>query len=879
MDLFKDKYIESPESLKILNFQIPKHTYYSKYKEQLEKISKENRPQSKILNYLRQDCELSNEESRLILKVFKKERPKVPKNKIKGLDKYPGKSFEDRVWRLFYNMGADFLNTNEKDFEFDLSQYESLLPDKAQIDVLGIFQNKFILLAECATTDKKNLSGRTIDHKTDKIKGYKSAVKKRIKKIFFKQDLVPIFILATENYVWSAKYKSQLLKNDLIILSDIELKYLEDCFTASESSFFVFNQFLGFFKSNSSYYEDIKVTALKTSPGQSLSNSDVFTFSIKPLEMMRISAVAHRKAKNIYESDGLRKGHYQRILEKGRLKSIGKYLDENQASFKNNLLVSFRGKKNNILFNKGRKGQGRGGELTIKARPGSFHVIDGQHRLYAYSAVNDDELAKNHELIVTAFTNLTEAEEAQLFIDVNSKQKAVKKDLIREVRELKGFASSGKERIENMASKITATLREVDRSPFFHPNSIRQTEPVGEAKLLTPLYLQNSIMETSLIHKTNDFKKGFCALSQETDEEDNYYETIKNCEDILIQLFEGVKEATRGEWVATTGRLNTSGGPVYNAFIGGLILLLGRILEHASFNHESHTPFNLKKIDPYLDHLFSSLRKMNSYQKKLFYADRSKFRTETGRRYVRALLIKEFFDEQYPGILKDDDNTYLKRTEEYSITIDKYNELLGTKEELEKRILEYEEAIKKDMDSSSPESKNHQAQRFEKYFRAIIHRYLEKKRGKRYWDTLVKTQGSNESKRVLRVVRSSEDETFQDKDLNNYIYRISNCNFPELIDLLKSLLNDSKGEDEEEIISIFAIENYEKHIQGRKTPKEKIFDWMEFLNKLRRFNDSGHSGLDIDIDPSDTDTANKKFDYYNNSIKEKIKLIKKLDLS
>ena len=302
-------------------------------------------------------------------------------------------------------------------------------------------------------------------------------------------------------------------------------------------------------------------------------------------------------------------------------------------------------------------------------------------------------------------------------------------------------------------------------------------------------------------------------------------------------------------------------------------------MEHASFNHESHNPFNLKKIDPYLDHLFSSLRKMNSYQKKLFYADRSKFRTETGRRYVRALLIKEFFDEQYPGILKDDDNTYLKRTEEYSITIDKYNELLGTKEELEKRILEYEEAIKKDMDSSSPESKNHQAQRFEKYFRAIIHRYLEKKRGKRYWDTLVKTQGSNESKRVLRVVRSSEDETFQDKDLNNYIYRISNCNFPELIDLLKSLLNDSKGEDEEEIISIFAIENYEKHIQGRKTPKEKIFDWMEFLNKLRRFNDSGHSGLDIDIDPSDTDTANKKFDYYNNSIKEKIKLIKKLDLS
>ena len=878
MNLLNHTHQNCAESKLFLDVRIAEHKNLSKYRERLEEISKERQPQAKILNYLREDCKLSHEESRSILNALKKVRPKIPKNKIEGLERPPGKSFEDRVWRLIYNMGADFINTNEKDFQFDLSDYKDALPTKAQIDVLGIFQDKFILIAECATTNN-NQSGRALDKKIDKIKAYKASVKRRIKKIFLKKDLIPIFILATENYNWSAENKSKLLKNDLIILSDIELKYLEDCFATSESSFFVFNQFLGFFKNNSGYYDDIKVTALKTSPGISLSSSDVFTFSIKPLEMMRISTVAHRKAKNIFEADGLRKDHYQRILEKGRLKSIGKYLDENQSSFKNNLLVSFRGKNSNITFNKGRKGQGRGGELTIKACPGSFHIIDGQHRLYAYSAVNDPELAQNHELIVTAFTNLSEAEEAQIFIDVNSKQKAVKKDLIREVRELKGFASKGKERIENMASKITATLREVDRSPFYHPNSIRQTEPVGEARLLTPLYLQNTIMETSLIHKEFDFKKGFCALSEEINEEENYYQTIKNCEDILIKLFKGIKEATIGDWVAPTGHLNTSGGPVYNAFIGALILILGRFIEHAKFNHLGHSPFSLKKIDPYLDHLFTSLRNMDSNQKALFYGDRSKFRTETGRRYVRALLIKEFFDKEYPGILQKDDNTYLKRTEEYAITIDKYNELLGTKEELEKRVLKYEKDIKQDIDSSSSESKNHQAQRFEKYFRAIIHRYLEKKRGAKYWDTLVKTQGSQESRRVLKIVRSSEDETLQDKDLNNYLYRISNCNFPELIDLLKTLKNDSTGEEEKEIITIFAIEDYEKNKQNKKTPKDKLFDWMEFLNKLRRYNSSGHSGLDIDIDPSDTDMANKKFEYYNDNIKEKMNLIRKLDLT
>ena len=54
--------------------------------------------------------------------------------------------------------------------------------------------------------------------------------------------------MATENFDWKPEQKSQVLKNDLIILSDTELKYLEDCFDTSESGFFVFNQFLGFLK-------------------------------------------------------------------------------------------------------------------------------------------------------------------------------------------------------------------------------------------------------------------------------------------------------------------------------------------------------------------------------------------------------------------------------------------------------------------------------------------------------------------------------------------------------------------------------------------------------------------------------------------------------
>ena len=47
------------------------------------------------------------------------------------------------------------------------------------------------------------------------------------------------------------------------------------------------------------------------------------------------------------------------------------------------------------------------GTLSFFKCPGTFHVIDGQHRLFGYTGLDKDSKIRNeHRLIVTAFEGL-----------------------------------------------------------------------------------------------------------------------------------------------------------------------------------------------------------------------------------------------------------------------------------------------------------------------------------------------------------------------------------------------------------------------------------------------------------------------------------------
>ena len=92
-----------------------------------------------------------------------------------------------------------------------------------------------------------------------------------------------------------------------------------------------------------------------------------------------------------------------------------------------------------------------------------FHVIDGQHRLFGYSGTNEEQVL-DQPIIVTMYSDLSEVEEAELFIDVNENQKKVDVSLKIEVAFLIGEKSTGLKQVENLATSIILALREDERS-------------------------------------------------------------------------------------------------------------------------------------------------------------------------------------------------------------------------------------------------------------------------------------------------------------------------------------------------------------------------------------------------------------------------------
>ena len=126
-----------------------------------------------------------------------------------------------------------------------------------------------------------------------------------------------------------------------------------------------------------------------------------------------------------------RRDYYQRMLKRSRLANIKKFIQDGEI-FPNNVVVAFdespqfhqvTNEQDNFLpewleF----------GELTFPKSYRSCWIIDGQHRLYSFGAV--DPNPKSQKLAVFAFDQLSESRQAKFFIDINKEQKPVSPDLI-----------------------------------------------------------------------------------------------------------------------------------------------------------------------------------------------------------------------------------------------------------------------------------------------------------------------------------------------------------------------------------------------------------------------------------------------------------------
>ncbi|WP_196391520.1 DGQHR domain-containing protein, partial [Ralstonia solanacearum] len=249
-------------------------------------------------------------------------------------------------------------------------------------------------------------------------------------------------------------------KSNVVLIDDSDLSYYENL--ASHLGAAAKYQFLADMLPGKTIAGlEIKVPAVKTKMGR----STCYTFPISPEYLLKIAYVSHRtkgKASDI--------NTYQRMIARSRLNKIRQYISEH-GIFPTNIVLNIEKRFVNFQRIKQENGaadadaSGTIGWLHLRPAYKSAWVIDGQHRLFAYSG---HPFAKTGHLSVLAFEGLAPSSQARLFVDINAKQKSVKPSLLQELfAELNWDAESLELRAQAIVSKAVQVLDKDKASPLF----------------------------------------------------------------------------------------------------------------------------------------------------------------------------------------------------------------------------------------------------------------------------------------------------------------------------------------------------------------------------------------------------------------------------
>jgi hypothetical protein len=168
-------------------------------------------------------------------------------------------------------------------------------------------------------------------------------------------------------------------------------------------------------------------------------------------------------------------------------------------------------------------------------------VIDGQHRLYGFSRLDDSFL--DQSLFVLAFEKMAVEKEADLFITINHKQKSVPKSLLVSLlADIRMGDSDPSTALSALASAIVRTLNTDKTSPLSRRFAIPGVPP-EPSQNLTISEAVNGIRRSGLVGRLSGKTLAPGPLSAETDEK-----TVDRAAHVLNAYFEHVRAANPDRW-------------------------------------------------------------------------------------------------------------------------------------------------------------------------------------------------------------------------------------------------------------------------------------------------------------------------------------------
>lgn len=382
--------------------------------------------------------------------------------------------FEDRIWCLFAKMGFLYLNA-DRNFRLSYSK-ENNIPGK-QIDVFAV-DEETIFIIECKSAKKR--TSTSFQKEINEINGIRGNIIYNLHNSFEGKHKI-VWVFCTENIILSDNDKARLQEHKIFHLNQDDIRYYEQLIDNLGISA-KYQLFARIFANQEIPEIKNRVPAIKGKMG----GYTYYSFSIEPNTLLKLSYILHR----INTSDETL-NTYQRMVNKKRIKQIDEFLKGENNFFPNSIIINIDTKKGfplnfDIATGSEHDSNVKLGILHLPKCYKSAFVIDGQHRLFGYG-FNDHRFT--HTIPVVAFENLPSDKQANLFVEINNKQKSVDANLLKTLdAELKWDSPIADDAIRALKSKLAQVLDEREESPLY--GRIKTDEGKGsQTKCITQSYV------------------------------------------------------------------------------------------------------------------------------------------------------------------------------------------------------------------------------------------------------------------------------------------------------------------------------------------------------------------------------------------------------
>lgn len=437
---------------------------------------------------------------------------------------------ENEFWCLLYGLGYPNLNVG-RSFTIELTNTRNRTVSK-QVDVFG-FDQETIIVAECKSCEKR--TKRQLQKDIGDFVANQKPISNTLRRFFggsFRQKIIWFFV--TRNIEWSQPDLARAAQANIKIITEKDLFYFKEI--AKRIGRAARFQFHAEFLANTKVHAlERKVFALKTQMGK----HKAYAFFAAAETILPIAFVNHRDLRDPNAAPS-----YQRLIHKPRLRDIASYLRAG-GFFPNSVILDF---KKRIRFDILKPEDVYGvaaGELTLPDTYKSAWIIDGQHRLYGYTELNEGD--REPYLPFLAFENISISEETKMFADINSKQKSVSKKLLDEITgEIRLDSVNKREQLRAIASRSFDLMRDDEDGPLGDKIAGAELKR-EEGSILTIPFLVDATIQSGLLGKMIQ-SEGNTTYIQGPLLWDDPREAISSLTELLTEFFDLFRAANPQRW-------------------------------------------------------------------------------------------------------------------------------------------------------------------------------------------------------------------------------------------------------------------------------------------------------------------------------------------